>query len=193
MTNSLNNWAPTLYHTVYGLELPSALRAASLNNVAQVLVLLACAFLIDHVGRRNWTVWAFASGGVLLAALGMTWAALASSVIVLATLSYGLIGSANAVLYLYTPEIYPTRMRAIGVGLATFWLRAASALGPIGVGLILAQAGVGPVFLMFAAISTLGALTSLRMIETRGRQLEHIAASPEATVDAADSSVQPQP
>jgi MFS transporter, putative metabolite:H+ symporter len=177
ITNSLNNWAPTLYHSVYGMELRPALRAASFNNVAQVMVLFVCAVLIDRVGRRNWTAWAFAAGGVLLAVLGLIGAHNVSLVVLLTTVSYGIIGSANAVLYLYTPEIYPTRMRAIGVGLATLWLRAASATGPILVGLILANGSLGLLFLMFAGISALGLLASLQMIETRGRRLEEIAAS----------------
>ena len=179
ITNSLNNWAPTLYHTVYGMGLRPALRAASLNNIAQVMVLLVCAILIDRIGRRTWTTWAFAAGGVSLAVLGLIGADNATPVVVLTTMSYGIIGSANAVLYLYTPEIYPTRMRAIGVGLATLWLRAASATGPMLVGLILADGSVRLLFLMFAGISALGVLASLQMIETRGRRLEEIAATPQ--------------
>ncbi len=110
---------PTLYHTVYKLPLQSALRAASLTNVAQVVVLLACAFLIDRTGRRNWTVAAFVISAALLAGLAFTGAGSLVAVIVVATLAYGIVGSNAAVLYLYTPEIYPTRMRAIGTGLAT--------------------------------------------------------------------------
>jgi MFS transporter, putative metabolite:H+ symporter len=179
ITNSLNNWAPTLYNTVYGMELRPALRAASLNNVAQVMVLLVCAVVIDRIGRRKWTAGAFVAGGVLLGALGLIGVTNASLVVLLTIVSYGTIGSANAVLYLYTPEIYPTRMRAIGVGVATFWLRAASAVGPMLVGFVLARGSLQLVFLMFAGISLLGGLTSLQMIETRGRRLEEIAAAPE--------------
>ena len=70
-------------------------------------------------------------------------------------------------------------MRAIGVGVATFWLRAASAAGPMLVGFVIAKGSMGVVFLMFAGISLLGALASLQMIETRGRRLEEIAAASE--------------
>jgi MFS transporter, putative metabolite:H+ symporter len=187
ITNSLNNWAPTLYHTVYGMGLRPALRAASFNNIAQVMVLLVCALLIDRIGRRNWTAWAFVAGGALLATLGIVGATQAPLVVLLTTLSYGIIGSANAVLYLYTPEIYPTRMRAIGVGLATLWLRAASAIGPMLVALILARGSVELVFLMFAGVSVLGALASSQMIETRGRSLEDIAAALDPTPDRGDA------
>jgi putative MFS transporter len=94
---------------------------------------------------------------------------------VLVTVSYGVIGSINAVLYLYTPEIYPTRMRAIGTGSATCWLRLASAAGPLLVGYMVAAGGTGSVFLMFAAAAVVGALAATQMLETRNRRLEEIA------------------
>jgi putative MFS transporter len=175
IANSLNNWLPTLYRTFYHLPLQLALRAASLTNVAQVLLLLVCAYAIDRVGRRNWTVAAFCAGGALLGALGLFAAHSVWSVVVIATASYGLIGSINAVLYLYTPEVYPTRMRATSTGLATSWLRLASAVGPSLVGLLVHSKGTGSVFLMFAAVSVVGAIAGTRMIETRERSLEEIA------------------
>jgi putative MFS transporter len=175
VSNSLNNWLPTLYKTVYHLPLKEALRAATYTNIAQVVLLLACAFVIDRIGRRNWTVAAFCAGALLLAGLGLFGAGNVSSVMVFATLSYGLVGSIAAVLYLYTPEVYPTRMRATATGIATSWLRLASAVGPSIVGLLVHSKGVSAVFLMFAAVCVVGALAASRMIETRGRSLEEIA------------------
>src|SRR5262249_44774953 len=107
--------------------------------------------------------------------LGMAGAHSVRAVMVLATLSYGIIGSVNAVLYLYTPEIYPTRIRALGTGFATSWLRLASAIGPYVVGVMISASGTSSVFLLFAAISLTGAVASTRVIETRARRLEEIA------------------
>ena len=70
----------------------------------------------------------FLLGGSCLAALGISGAHNVTAVVILSIVSYGVIRSANAVLYLYTPEVYPTRMRVIGIGLATSWLRIASAV-----------------------------------------------------------------
>ena len=175
VANGLNNWMPSLYNTVYHLSLRQSLRAASMTNVAQVAVLLVCAFSIDRIGRRNWTVAAFILGGATLALLGIMGAQKALGVMILATIGYGLIGSVNAVLYLYTPEIYPTRMRAIGTGLATSWLRIASAVGPALVGFMVDAKGIHSVFLMFAGISVVGALAATCMVETSDRRLEEIA------------------
>ena len=175
VANGLNNWMPSLYNTVYHLPLQQSLHAASMTNVAQVVLLLGCALVIDRVGRKHWTVTAFLATGALLAVLGFAGANSVMAVMILATVSYGVVGSANAVLYLYTPEIYPTRMRAGGTGFATCWLRLTSAIGPPLVGYLVGARGVGSVFLMFAAVSVIGAGVAMRMIETRGRKLEEIA------------------
>ncbi len=170
ITNGLNNWMPTLYNRVYGLSLDQALRAGTLTNVAQVAILLGCAFVIDRLGRRGWTMVCFVAGAVLLAALGSFASGSVVAVITLVTLSYGIVGSVNAVLYLYTPEIYPTRMRALGTGAATCWLRLASAAGPVLVGYLVAHSGTGAVFLMFAAAGVVGAVAATAMLETRNRR-----------------------
>ena len=175
ITNGLNNWMPTLYNRVYALDLQQSLRAGTLTNVMQVIVLLGCAFVIDRTGRRLWTVLSFAAGALMLGILGLFGAQSVVAVIALVTLSYGIVGSANAVLYLYTPEIYPTRMRAIGTGAATCWLRLASAVAPLLVGYIVAAGGIGPVFLMFAGVGVIGAFAAAFMLETRNRRLEDIA------------------
>src|SRR6266516_909753 len=117
----------------------------------------------------------FLLGGVTLVTLASVGAQNVRNVMILATLSYAIIGSVNAVLYLYTPEIYPTRMRAIGTGLATSWLRLASAVGPAIVGMMVGAEGIGSVFILFAVISAVGAVAALWMIETQGRRLEEIA------------------
>jgi len=175
ITNGLNNWMPTLYNRVYGLSLQESLRAGTLNNIAQVALLLVCAFVIDRVGRRRWMTVCFVAGALLLAVLGTFASGSVGAVIALVTISYGIVGSANAVLYLYTPEIYPTRMRAIATGAATCWLRLASAAAPLLVGYLVAARGTGAVFLMFAAAGVIGALAAAWMVETRNKRLEEIA------------------
>ncbi len=176
ITNGLNNWMPTLYNRVYGLSLQESLRAGTLTNVAQVVILLGCAFLIDRIGRQHWTVACFTLGALVLAMLGTFASQSVTAVIVLVTLGYGIVGSVNAVLYLYTPEIYPTRMRAIGTGSATCWLRLSSAAAPLLVGYLVEAEGTGAVFLMFAAAAVVGGLAAATgMVETRNRRLEDIA------------------
>ena len=175
VTNGLNNWMATLYTTVYHLPLQTALNAALLTNATQIMVLFICILVIDKVGRRAWMTGCFVLGGLLLVPLGVFGADDVTGVMVFVTLSYGIMSTINTVLYLYTPEIYPTRMRAIGTAAGTCWLRLASAAGPTAVGVTMAAVGIQPVFLVFAGIALIGALAATQAIETRNRRLEEIA------------------
>lgn len=175
ISNGLNNWLPSLYKTVYKLPLSESLHAASITNIVQVCIVFACALLIDKIGRRRWATVAFIVAGCLLAALFLNGATSAKSVMYLGSLSYGVVGSITVLLYLYTPEIYPTRMRAIGTAFATTWLRLASAIGPMIIGFVLDAKGIASVFAGFAAICIIGSLVAMRMVETTGKSLEEIA------------------
>src|SRR6185436_4452084 len=125
--------------------------------------------------RRRWTAVCAAAGGALLIALAAFGATSVTMVVLAVTSSYALLGSVNAVLYLYTPEIYPTRMRALATGAATCWLRLASAAGPLLVGYLVEASGPGAVFFMFGAVGLVAAVAAGRMLETRNRTLEAIA------------------
>jgi putative MFS transporter len=175
VTNGLNNWMPTLYNTIYHLPLQASLNFALLTNATQILVLLVCIFVIDRIGRKIWMTVSFVIGGLLLLPLGLFGADDVTRVVIFVTLSYGVMSTINTVLYLYTPEIYPTRMRAIGTAAGTCWLRLASAAGPLVVGVMMVSHGISSVFLMFAGVALVGAIAATQMIETRNRRLEDIA------------------
>ena len=79
-------------------------------------------------------------------------------------------------LYLYSAEIYPTRLRALGTGLGSAWLRLGSSAGPLVVGWTIAYAGIQYVFALFAAFLLLGAVvTILFATETKGQALEELS------------------
>jgi putative MFS transporter len=100
-----------------------------------------------------------------------------ATVMALTTVASFFISVMLAGIYVYTPEIYPTRMRAIGTATATAWYRLASIIIPILVGLLLGRAGVSAVYLLFGGLALLGAIVVAAFaIETRGRSLEEISA-----------------
>jgi putative MFS transporter len=79
-------------------------------------------------------------------------------------------------LYAYTPELYPTAVRATGTGFASAIGRIGSLIGPTVIGLILPTAGQGGVFALGAGAFVIAALAVLILgEETRGRMLEHIS------------------
>jgi MFS transporter, putative metabolite:H+ symporter len=78
-------------------------------------------------------------------------------------------------LYAYTPELYPTRARSTGAGLASAFGRVGAITGPIVVGYIIGVVGHSAVFTLGAASFAIAALVVLILgIETRGRSLEEI-------------------
>lgn len=175
VANGLNNWLPSLYTTVYNLPLEDALRTASITNVVQLVAVFACAMLIDRIGRKRWATIAFLVAGILLVALWANGAESAQSVMYLGSAAYGVMGTITVLLYLYTPEIYPTRVRVLGTAFATAWLRLASAIAPTLLGFILGARGISTVFMLFACVAVVGAFMAFRMIETSEKVLEDIA------------------
>ena len=80
-------------------------------------------------------------------------------------------------LYAYTPELYPTRARATGAGVASAVGRLGAMAGPIIVGALVTSIGQPAVFALGAGSFVLAALLVLTLgIETRGRLLEAISA-----------------
>ena len=172
----LITWLPTIYRTVFRLDVGTALRFGLATNVAGLVGDLLAALSIDHTGRRSWFGVASAAGAVPLVALWILGAGDARLVVICASLSYVFVGSNSLVCYLYTPEIYPTRLRALGSSIATAWLRAGSAIGPVVVGFMLTRFELGSVFLMFALVSVIGGLAAvLFAVETRERVLEEVS------------------
>lgn len=172
----ISGWLPTIYRTIFKLPLQQALQYSLAATVAGLIGALACAYLIDRTGRRAWFVGAFFAGAVPLFVLWLRGTGnSASDVMIYASLSYAMINTLALGLYLYTPEIYPTRVRAVGSGAATAWLRVASMIGPFMIGAILPNAGLGIVFLVFGIAASVGGAAALFTLETRGRVLEELS------------------
>jgi putative MFS transporter len=176
----LSAWLPTIYRAVFQLPLDVSLRYGLITQVVGLIGTAICAFTIDHVGRRLWFALSFVGGALALSALKLYPTPSAEQVLTCITIAYFFISTINIGVYLYTPELYPTRVRALGVGAATAWLRLASMIAPAIVGMIIgarltpAQApDVPTVFLLFGAVAAVAAVvTGLFAVETKGRVLE---------------------
>lgn len=176
VNNGLITWLPTLYKQVFQLPLQTSLAYGWITSSVGVVASIVCALMIDKVGRKPWYATAFLV--VVVPLLSLTWlgATTATQVLVLATVTYACLQTIAFSLYLYSAELYPTRMRAIGTGFGSAWLRAGSALGPILVGYIVGDFGIRYVFAAFAAVALAGGLVTLRFaIETKGRVLEELS------------------
>lgn len=173
----LTAWLPTIYRTVYKLPLAKSLQYGLFSSIALVIGTVLCAFLIDRTGRRGWFVMAFIVSAVPLLIVAQTaHDASATDLLLLSAVSAAAIGSMSSALYLYTTEIYPTRMRALGTGMATAWLRIASITGPLLIGWVLPIGGLSSVFTILGATAVVGALVCwMFMLETSDKALEQLS------------------
>ncbi len=171
----LQTWMPSLYTGIYKLPLQTSLNYATISNAFGLVGPLLAATVIDKAGRRKWFIAAFFLAACSLVALWWNGADSATAVLYAFSFSFIWISSLNLLLFLYTAEIYPTRMRALGVSWASFWLRIAAAVGPLVVGYSLPHYGIGGVFLVFGIIAVVGGIVSFGMVETRRRVLEEVS------------------
>jgi putative MFS transporter len=161
VVNSFTSFLPRLYTTVEGLTSSQAFVLTSIFGVLQLAFVVLVAFTWDRTGRKPWFV-----GGYILAVVGagIAWAAFAvfqsTGRIVLATagmlMALGTYVSVGGV-YLYHPELFPTRMRSWATSTGRAMRSLASIFAPILVGqLLAAHLGVSAVFAMFFVVALLG-------------------------------------
>lgn len=76
----------------------------------------------------------------------------------------------------YTPEVYPVRIRAKGAAIAMGWGRFGGMVSPIVAGFLISADNLPMVWGLIAAFQfTSAGLTFLMAHETRGRSLETVA------------------
>jgi MFS transporter, putative metabolite:H+ symporter len=171
----LSIWMPTVYRTVFKLPLDVALRYGLITTAIGLVGAAIAALIIDHVGRKTLFATCFAGGAISLIVLSQIANPTAEQVLTFISISYFFVNAINLGVYLYTPELYPTRVRALGVGTATAWLRLASMIGPTTVGFMIAT-GLQSVFLAFGVLAVVTAIvTALFAIETKQRILEDVS------------------
>jgi putative MFS transporter len=176
VANGTITWLPTLYRQTFNLPLGTSILYGFFTSVGGVVAAVICALLIDKVGRKRWYTGALLIAPLPLLLLAWLGATSATQVLILAGLAYAIVQTVTFSLYLYSAEIYPTRLRAIGTGTGSAWLRLGSSAGPIVVGFIMSTIGIQYVFATFAAILIVGALiTVLFAIETQGKVLEELS------------------
>ncbi|WP_455924133.1 MFS transporter [Pseudomonas putida] len=138
---------------------------------------LMAAWLVERWGRKPTCVVTLLGGGAMAFVYGQSavfggnvgW--LIGSGLLMQFFLFGM----WAVLYTYTPELYPTSARATGSGFASAIGRVGSLLGPMVTGLVFPLTGQGGVFALGALCFVLAALVVwLFGIETRGRTLEEL-------------------
>ena len=166
------SWIPTLL-VDKGITVTKSFEFSIIIYAAQIPGYFSAAWLSERIDRKN-TIAVYLTGSAL-AALWLSqmtdpvWITVAG-----ATLSFFLNGT-YAGLYAYTPEVFPTFIRATGTGLASAFGRIGSILAPTIIGVTSVSWGFGGVFGLTTAILAVGVVcTLLFAVRTQGRSLEDI-------------------
>nr|WP_279433382.1 MFS transporter [Pseudomonas aeruginosa] len=173
----LTSWLSALLQQS-GFAVTQSVYYTVLISLAGIPGFLCAAWLVESWGRKPSCVLMLLGGGAMAYAYGQT-AVFGGSLALL--IGFGLamqffLFGMWAVLYTYTPELYPTSARATGSGFASAVGRIGSLLGPLVTGLVLPLTGQGGVFTLGALCFGVAALVVWAFgIETRGRTLEELA------------------
>lgn len=176
VSNALISWLPTLYRTVYHLDVKTALQYSAYTTVAGMIGVIVVALLVDHTGRRWWFTTCFAGIAAVFVYLWISGAPTATVALVAVTIGDVLMASISSLIFLYSAEIYPTRLRSRGIAIAGSWQKVGIVAGQISIGYTVLGFGIGGVFLQFAVASALGAvIAALFCVEARNRALEEVS------------------
>jgi putative MFS transporter len=174
---SLLTWIPSILSTVYRMPVNDALNYTFYIGCIGFCGTLTALVIIDRMPRRAYFFMSFAGAAAALFLLGLAGVgASVMTLVVLLSIARYFTAFSQTGIFVYVPEVYPTRMRAIGVGTASAWQRIATVIGPVVIGYILEIGSISWVYFMFVAVGV-AALCNVvfLMIEGRGRVLEELS------------------
>jgi putative MFS transporter len=175
-------WLPNILASNF--QLLRGLEYNLIITLAQIPGYFAAAWLVERLGRR-YTLSLFLVGAALGAFLFRNAGGPVDLTLYGCVISFFALG-AWGVIYTYTPELYPTRIRAWGSGVAAAVGRIGGIIGPFVTATIIGTnpaqnpAGVTVTFIMFTVIFlAIAANVFFLGEETSGRTLEEISAQPD--------------
>lgn len=165
-------WIPSLLMQ-RGMNLSQSFGVSFLIFAAQIPGYFVAAWMNGVIGRRRVMIGAFCVAA-LAAAFLATAPATMGVIIAAMGLSAGLNGSV-AGLYAYTPELFPTEIRATAMGLASGVSRLGAIGGAFGIGLLSSWGGSQLVFSVIGAALALAVLPLLTVApETKNAPLPEL-------------------
>lgn len=152
-------WLPSIM-LLKGFDLVTSFQYILIMTLAQIPGYFTAAYFIEKFGRKFVLV-----VYLLLTALSAVWfgnaeteGILIASGICLSFFNLGAWGG----MYAYSPELYPSTVRATGVGLAASFGRIGGVIGPFLVGMLVSrEVAITTLFMMFFITIVIGALTVL--------------------------------
>ena len=167
-------WLPSIVFQ-QGFTVVKTFEYVLIMTLAQLPGYYCAAWLVDVIGRKyTLSLFLLVSG---VASYFFGHASGANELLLWgATMSFFNLG-AWGVLYTYTPELYPTSIRALGSGWAAGFGRMGSMIAPAMVGMMIgSQMDSGNIFMLFAGVFVIVAAVVITLgVESRKKSLEEIA------------------
>ena len=172
----LTNWVPSIYVSVFNIPIGDALRFSAAAIILVLFVPMLLGALMDRIGRRPLAIAGTLAGGLVLMNLVFVGSNIPVLVIMVA-LGHTGIGIGTVILWPYSAEAFPTRIRAMALGLCSAAARTASMLTPVLVGALIATTGsVEPVFGLFGVLGlAVAAIWIFATRETAGTRIDDTA------------------
>jgi putative MFS transporter len=162
-------------------EVMSALNTQSgyLGGLIYNLSLLGGAALglviVDRITRRKFLIGSFWVAGCATLALTLWNPMPLAAMMGLVAIFAGVLSAASNLVYVYLPELFPTALRASGIGLASATSRIGSAISTFLLPLVVASYGVQAALVACAAVLVAGALIcQVWAPETQNLRLENL-------------------
>ncbi len=142
------NWAPT-FLLRRGISLVHSLEYTLLIALVSPLGPALAVLTSDRLERK----WSIVTMALLIAALGLGFAFWSAPVLIVASGALVTLCSNwfSALLHAYQSELFPTRLRATGVGFTYSWSRLSAVFSSLLIAAVLVRGGVGAVFTLLAA------------------------------------------
>jgi putative MFS transporter len=167
-------WIPSLL-VQNGMTITRSFSYSLVIYIAQMPGYFSGAWLNEKIGRQATIASYMVLGGV--SALGLALTRSDAGIMMSGVLLSFFMNGTYAGVYAYTPEVFPTDVRATGTGLASSIGRLGAIAAPILVGYVYPLLGFPGVFGATTFVLLIGAAAVVLMgVPTRGRSLEDIAA-----------------
>jgi putative MFS transporter len=167
-------WIPSLL-VQNGMTITRSFSYSLVIYIAQMPGYFSGAWLNEKIGRQATIASYMVLGGI--SALGLALTRSDGGIMLSGVLLSFFMNGTYAGVYAYTPEVFPTDVRATGTGLASSIGRLGAIAAPILVGYVYPRLGFPGVFGATTFVLLIGAAAVVLMgVPTRGRSLEDIAA-----------------
>ena len=169
-TFAIYTYAPELLHAFH---VPNPTLGAALISLLFFAGVIPAMALVDRLGRRPLLTVPFLVTGVALALLAATPTGGHVAFVALLFGLFALFSAASSVLqWIYPAELFPTGVRATGLGIATSVSRVSAAIGTFLVPVAIVHFGIRALIAAMAALSLVGWLVAVRCApETKGLSL----------------------